>query len=212
MEIQFIDCIVSSNEQGSHEWHMDRLGAISASQVSQILTPTGKVSSSIEKLVFKLSAEKAIGIRAETFTSKAMLVGTNTEPEARDRFEVETGETVVETGFIFNTKTSLGCSPDGIIIRGGVPASGLEIKCPMPKTHMEYLSKGMPAIYMPQVQACMAVTGMQEWVFMSYCIGLKPLVFTCSRDDDWIDKLLNECTDITIMINEAADSFSDRPC
>jgi hypothetical protein len=67
---------------------------------------------------------------------------------------------------------------------------GLEIKCPMLKTHMKYLINGkLPTEYFCQVQGSLYITGFETWDFMSYYPGLKPFLITVKRDEKFIEKL-----------------------
>jgi len=83
--------------------------------------------------------------------------------------------------------------------------TGLEIKCPMLKTHLKYfLDKKLPTEYFCQVQGSMYITGFDTWDFMSYFPGLKPFIITVERNEGFISKLdeaLDEfCYNLAIMI------------
>jgi hypothetical protein len=105
--------------------------------------------------------------------------GLRLEPDARERFSDMTRQEVTECGFALHKSGRFGCSPDGII----TPRKGLEIKCPLPETHIGYLfDGGLPDTYKAQVHGSMAVTGADEWEFFSYCPGLPPHRVTVERD------------------------------
>ncbi len=63
----------------------------------------------------------------------AMRNGINLEPKARAAYELVTGNTVTQTGFIISGR--VGCSPDGLIGEDGM----LEAKCPEGKAHVNNL-------------------------------------------------------------------------
>ncbi len=65
---------------------------------------------------------------------------------------------------------------------------GLEIKCPMLKTHRKYLKKGIfPGEHRLQIQTSLAVTGWDVWWFMSYFPGgVKSLILPVRRDEKLI--------------------------
>lgn len=112
--------------------------------------------------------------------------GTFLEPEARAEYERLTNRIVKEVGLISDDEERFGCSPDGIIVDpiSGVQLGGLEIKCPAPETHLEWLDAGdLPEEHKAQVHHSMAVTGYSWWDFMSFCPGLPPLIVTVHRDD-----------------------------
>lgn len=82
----------------------------------------------------QLVCERLTGRREESYTNGAMQWGTETEPAARMAYEVSTGETVLEAGFILHpTIYGFGGSPDGLIGDKGM----VEIKCPLTATHIE---------------------------------------------------------------------------
>jgi hypothetical protein len=147
-------------------------------------------------------------IEMEDKAEKAMLYnipvqrGNALEDEARRYYEQRTGYEVTQVGFVTHDTGGFGCSPDGLIYKSrlcehagnitivdDVPAHGLEIKCPMPETHMRYLLDGkLPDDYELQVHMSMAVTGLNRWDFLSYCPGEAQLLLTIERTE-YTDKL-----------------------
>jgi len=118
--------------------------------------------------------------------------GNMLEPEARFFYEQKTGFKVDQPGYIQHDTGGFGCSPDGLIEKPSIMVDGkltadrhgLEIKCPMPETHMAYLLAGtLPSEYKYQVHGSMAVTGLDRWDFLSYCPGEAPLLLTVLRDE-----------------------------
>lgn len=119
------------------------------------------------------------------------------EPYARDFYERKTGYQVTEVGFIESDFGGFGCSPDALVYAtefydhsgnvqpiDPIPANGVEIKCPTPETHAAWLLAGtLPECHKLQVHACMAVTGLDRWDFLSYCPGDAPLLVTVERDE-----------------------------
>jgi len=115
--------------------------------------------------------------------SFAMERGTRLEEVARIDFEMRTGITVEEVGFIVNSDIGkhIGCSPDGIVDGG---KGGLEIKCPLPPTHLKYHREGkLPDEYKAQVHGCMAVAGADYWWFTSFCPNIKDFTLRVDRND-----------------------------
>ena len=103
----------------------------------------------------------------ETYSNRAMLVGTEREPDARALYQVRTRRLVDEAGFVRIEGMAAGASPDGLIGDDGL----LEIKCPNPATHIDYLRLPVgecPKAYFWQVQGQMFATGRAWCDFVSY--------------------------------------------
>lgn len=118
--------------------------------------------------------------------------GKKLEPYARAYYEMASGFDVSEVGFIEHGDgtSGFGCSPDGLASIPGdadgpsALSHGVEIKCPIPETHIAWLlDGGLPDEHRFQVEACMAVTGLDRWDFLSYCPGESPLLMTTYRSD-----------------------------
>lgn len=190
-------------EQGSQEWFSARLGVPSASSYKKLITSTGKKASTFKDYCYELAVERLTGERTEIFTNKHMERGTELEPDARSFFEILTNYQVEEVGFVLEDGGRFGCSPDGLM-----DGSGLEIKCPMAKTHMKYLDEDRcPPEYYAQVQGCMLVTDRSQWKFMSYHPDLKPLIITVKRDQDFIDKLKESLIEADEYINYLLEKY-----
>ena len=181
--------IVHHCTQGSPEWFELRRGIPTASNFDRILTPkTGKPSASADPYISELIAERYhIGPldELEATASDAMKQGLALEPEARHRYEAETGVAVAQVGFVTTDDGRLGCSPDGLVGDSG----GLEVKCPSGKTHVGYLrERVLPDDYKAQVHGSLIVTGRKWWDFVSYCHGL-PLFRVRVVPDEYTDRL-----------------------
>ena len=88
-------------EQRSDEWFSARLGCVTASRTSDVMAKTKSgYSASRANYMAQLITERLTGQANEGFSSAAMQWGTDTEPQARMAYELMTGETVVETGFV----------------------------------------------------------------------------------------------------------------
>ena len=84
----------------------------------------------------------------------------------------------------------IGVSPDGMVGDDAI----LEIKCPKPSTHVDYLLGGtVPAKYVPQVQGQLLITDRTDGYFVSYCPELDGdrglLIVEVERDNEYIDVL-----------------------
>jgi hypothetical protein len=175
---------ISEFPQRSPEWYLERCGWWTASFFRLAITPTGKASVSAETVNNRLVAELIAGKPDETFQSEAMLRGAELEDAALRFINVSHDYSFEKCGLVQSTEYNYGASPDGIDL---VNSIGLEIKAPSLHTHIEYISLGsLPVEYKAQVQGSMLVTGFKQWVFMSYYPGLKPLIITVERDEEYI--------------------------
>ena len=131
-----------------------------------------------------LVAERISGWTEETFTNYDMMRGVLHEPYARDRYAEVNCVTVEQVGFMRRDEKGwqLGASPDGLIGDDG----GLEIKCPRAKTHIRtIIADEVPAQYVPQIQACLLVSGRKWWDFVSFCGGLPLWTKRVYPDPQW---------------------------
>lgn len=187
-----LDC-----EQGTEEWLTARLGIPTATGIENIVTPTGKKSSSQIKYMSELIEESILGLQDSGYKSAFMERGNQLEPLARSAYEFLTGNAVKQVGGVYlNEKKELMVSPDGLIPE---LKKGLEIKCPKMSTHIQYIiNGGVPSEYIIQVQANLWVTGYKTWDFVSYCPEYykQPFyLFTAQRDPILMkafDKLIPE--------------------
>lgn len=172
--------------QGTDEWKAIRKGKPTASRFGDIITAAkGELSKSAVPYIRELIGECFVPDWEDWQGNKFTDRGKEYEPEAREAFAAETGLDVQEVGFVLADDGICGCSPDALILdAAGNPVSGLELKCPIPKTHIGYVMEGgLPDDYKQQVHGSMAVTGLSEWHFWSYFPGLKPLHVVVQRDD-----------------------------
>jgi len=184
-------------EQRTEEWFTQRLGKVTASRVGDVIakTKTGP-SASRDNYATQLVLERLTNAKGEFFTNAAMQWGTETEPMARQAYELKRGVFVDEVGFIDHPTIDMsGASPDGLVDKTGL----VEIKCPESKTHMEYLMSGKPpSKYIPQMMWQMACTG-REWCdFVSFDprfpTNLQILVVKVEYDPTYVKMLELEIT------------------
>ena len=154
-------------DQRTDEWFAARLGKVTASRVADVIakTKTGP-SASRENYATQLVLERLTNKQAESYTNSAMQWGTETEPMARQAYELKRGLFVNETGFVDHPTIEMcGASPDGLVGADGL----IEIKCPNSATHMEtILNQKVPAKYIPQMMWQMSCTGRNWCDFVSF--------------------------------------------
>ena len=183
-------------EQNSDEWYAARRGIPTASEFSNIITPkTGVLSKSADPYIAELLAELVCPDEATFAGNQWTERGKALEDEARNWYEFQYEVAVEQVGIILRDDEMAAASPDGLI---GIH-SGLEIKCPAPKTHVAWLMAGqLPDEHRPQIHGNILLSEREQWEFVSYCPGFEPLVVTVCRDD-YTEKLSN-----------ALDTFIDR--
>ena len=188
---------ISNYEQGSQEWLESRLGRPTASNFGKLLTPTGKLSSSADAYINELIAQRITGELPEFYTNPTMERGNELEPHAKAAYEFTHDVEVVEVGLCLHDTLECGASPDGLVGDDG----GIEIKCPLPHTHVSYLRDGkIPSKYIPQVQGCLWITGREWWDFMSYHPAMEDLIVRVYRDEAYIKALADAVTSAVEII------------
>ena len=195
-------------EQGTPEWHQLRAGKVTASRVADILaqTKTGP-SASRQNYLIELALQRSTGTIEPSYTNAAMEWGTQTEPQARVAYEVETENFVDQVAFIDHpTIAWFGCSPDGLISDDGL----IEIKCPNSATHWEYFkAKKPPQKYVTQMQTQLCVTNRKWCDFVSFDPRMPSrsqlLVVRIERDDAFIaemeEKVKQFLNEVEIEVN-----------
>ena len=172
--------------QGTDEWKALRLGKVTASRVSDIVTKTKTGwGASRANYMAELIAERLSGAAADRFTNAAMQHGTEQEPNARLAYQLLTGADVTQVAFIEHPAIPLcGASPDGLADKEGL----VEIKCPNTATHIDTLLGGsVPSKYVAQMQWQMACSGRAWCHLVSYDprlpVDMQLFVKRVGRDD-----------------------------
>lgn len=153
--------------QGSPEWLAARVGSLGASRVSEAVA---KVKSgwgaSRANLLAELLVERLTGRQADKFTTQAMQVGIEREPDARAAYELMKSVDVREVGLIRHPRIhGTHASPDGLIGEDGM----IEIKSPQPAAHLEILLSGsIPQKYLLQMAWQMCCANRAYCDFVSY--------------------------------------------
>jgi len=157
-------------EQRSAEWWRLRRGIPTASSFDKIMSPVKCVpSTSQDGFIDSLIAESIDQVYScepeDSYVSKSMQNGIDTEPEARSWYAMRTDQELTEVGFCLSDCGRYGCSPDALVGENGM----IEVKCPDLKTHIRYVRNGtLPSEYKCQVHGSLLVTR-REWCdFISY--------------------------------------------
>ncbi len=191
-------------EQRTDEWLQERCGKVTASRIGDLMakTKSGAAASRANYLA-ELIAERLTGVPRQGFSNAAIQHGVETEPQARAMYEMETGLTVEETGFVPHPKIDgTGASPDGLVGATGL----LEIKCPNTSTHIDTLrGASIDRKYLLQMHWQMICTG-REWCdFVSFDPRL-PLemqihIQRVHRDAELAEEITAEVTQFLAELN-----------
>jgi YqaJ-like viral recombinase domain len=163
--------------QGSEEWSRLRLGRPTASSFDRLITskkwePT-KGETRAAYAIFLLT-ELILDMPLSGVNVAAMEHGKTYEDVARAAYEMETGQDVIECGFVTDDAMTYGASPDGLVGEEG----SLEIKSPFkPEIHVAYMMDPQSLLqeYFVQTQGQLFVTGRKWTDLISYARSL-PLV------------------------------------
>lgn len=179
-------------QQRSDEWFKARAGNATASRFGDVMA-TGKNGNTLagyKNYLAQLVIERLTGQPVDIYQSKEMLWGTEYEPTARLFYELATGDSVEETGFLKHDELAAGASPDGLVNSDGL----VEIKCPNTSTHLETLhSEKVPKQYYWQMQGQMWITGRAWCDYVSFDPRLpenaRLKIIRVNRNQDDIDLL-----------------------
>ncbi len=199
--------------QGTDDWQALRRGKLTASNMSKILTPTGKLSAQSTAYARKLARECVLDDPHIFMGNKYTDWGHSFENEAREAVAAAEGLDVRQVGFVTHHAWPVfGASPDGLIYEDGAPVAGLEIKCPAIDTLVAWACDGgLPDEHKAQVHASMAVTGLRRWEFAAYFpVELQhagepfkvPTLRVSVEWDEYTDKILNAAEGFVIQYAE----------
>lgn len=178
--------IVHNVTQGSPEWLALRAGIPTASCFDQILTPKGKASTSAERYLHTLLAERLMGHPVEQVITTWMDRGQQLEAEAVAYYEGIRELDTTKIGFLTNDAGTIGASPDRFVGEDGM----LEIKVPREHTHVSYLlGSAVSDVYRPQVQGQLWISGRQWCDSLSYHPEMPPALVRTDRDVAYIATL-----------------------
>lgn len=157
-------------EQKSDAWFALRLQYPLTASEAQAIGNQGK---GLETLCWEQMAQKYSSQDKERYSNKDLERGVELEPLARDMYELETGNNVIEIGFVTNETISSigGASPDGLVGDDGL----VEIKCFDDTKHfkmsIDYKKTGTFEIeskYVWQMQMQLLLTGRKWCDFVAY--------------------------------------------
>ena len=184
---------IHSVEQNTQEWEALRAGNPTASRFSELVTSTGSPSKSMQAYAIELAGEMYAGRPLDTWSgNKYTDYGHEIEDEARLAYEMRTGDTVEQVGFITDDLELYGCSPDGLVGDDGM----VEIKC-LPKKHipsMLYWKKHgkVPPERIAQTQGQVMIAERKWCDLLFYRPGLPMLIVRQYPDLNFVDSLKSQ--------------------
>ena len=195
MNANFRRVEIQQDTRAWHDWRRQGIGATEARAVRA----GGKGAK-------RLLREKTGKEEERDVQSAAMVRGKDLEPEARAAYIKEVGITV-KPACVENIKTPwLRASLDGI---SNDEKRIVEIKCGE-RIYNSVKSNGkVPKEYVAQTQHILATTGLESLDFWCYEPGFNGIRIPVSRDEGYIDELLNkEQSFWTKVLDESGDSPS----
>lgn len=203
--------MIHTMDQGTPEWDDIRRGKVSASHIAEVLSK-GKgsaESAGVRNYRARLVIERLTNKTEETFCSFDMQRGIELEPDARSRYEFESGETVNQVGWVDHPTIELaGSSPDGLIGEDG----HIEIKCCNAATHLDYyLTEKIDGKYILQMQFQMACSGREYCDFVSFHPDFpedKQLkIIRVFRDDEKIAEIEEKVVNFLFGVNRMIEDL-----
>jgi putative phage-type endonuclease len=163
-------------EQCSEEWFAIRAKKMTASHAQAIAT-AGK---GLETYIYDKMAEFYSTAPKENYSNPDIERGNELEDQARDVYELETGEEVRKVGFVEIDKF-VGFSPDGLVGKDG----GVEIKCLNDVNHFKLiLTNKIPSQYLWQIQMTLYLSKKNWWDFVAYNPNFKQNIIIIRVEPD----------------------------
>ena len=163
--------IVSPHAQQTPEWFQDRLGMVTGSGVAAVFAKI-KSGEAATRANYRMSLVLERVTKVPTPNSFAetedIAWGKEQEPFSRMAFDIATGLSIEETGFIYLPTIKAGCSLDGFVTEGG-KRGFWESKSPKSKNHYATIkANDVPSEYRPQLIHNFWISGADFCYYQSY--------------------------------------------
>jgi hypothetical protein len=210
----------------SQEWFKKRLGKVTSSTIWNLIVEpkekakkdAGELSSTSKEYLLSKVAEKLTGVRRD-FQNDATAFGVEQEANAISLYELETGYSVSQTGYIEKITDWYGGTPDGYIEKeNGI----IQVKCPYDyKNHLSNLLtdsvelfKAKHREYYWQCMSDMFVTGANWCDFVSYCPDMpadyKLSILRIKRSEEDIEILSHKISEAYKFFNSVINKLADK--
>lgn len=195
-------------QQGTQAWLELRAGIPTASAFDNIITKSGKPSTSAEKYMLTLLAERLMGHPIAEHVSLWMARGSTLEKEAIAFYELQRNIDTVPVGFITDDDGRYGASPDRLVGDEGL----LEVKAPKEYVHLGYLLESGTAYeaYRVQVQGQMWITGRQWCDVLSYSPEMPWALCRIERDEKFIQLLSEAVKGFSVRLEAMSEDLFNR--
>ena len=200
----YLPCKVLTMAQGTHEWHQARIGHVTSSEITAIITPCGVPTNSKTRQSYanQLAWERITKRPKDSVSVYSIDRGHDLEGIARCWYYTETRNPVVQVGFCDKMDGINGCSPDGLVGDDGMT----EIKCFLDRRYADILVSGeIDGKIMMQMQHQMYVTG-RAWNDFVLYTDVQPfsgIIERVMRDPIMIGKIHNAVQDFKIEVEES---------
>lgn len=156
-------------EQGSAEWLAMRIGAVTASRMSDVMArlKTKNSEASVrQNYKSEIVCERLTGLACEHYVTDEMQWGIDNEPLAKAAYEIQVGSDISSGGLAMHPSIKwLMASPDGLVGDDGL----VECKCPKTATHKDYILAGeVPPEYHWQILCQLACSERKYCDFISF--------------------------------------------
>ena len=196
--------------QGSDEWHQQRRGLMTASEMKFVLTPMLKIADNDQTRshVFELAAQRINDYTEPTYIGDEMIRGMTDEPIARQLYH-ENYAPVTECGFITNDDHgfTIGYSPDGLVGDDGL----IEVKGRRQKFTVQSIVDGeVTKEHMLQIQTGLLVTGRKWCDYLSFTGGMPLLPIRVYPDEAVHKAIITACTAFEARIKAVMNAYHER--
>jgi putative phage-type endonuclease len=197
-------------EQGTPEWFEIRRGVITASRLSEIMTPGLRPAQNKTSLTYayELAAQRLTGHVEPQNDFYHLRRGHMEESIARTIYDEKYAQ-VKKCGFIINDSLGFdfGYSTDGLVGEPGL----IEIKSRINKHQVKTICDGVvPSEYMPQIQGGLLASD-REWLdFISYSNGMPLFVKRVFPDDLIQEKIITAVIEFEEVIKSICEVYTDK--
>jgi putative phage-type endonuclease len=199
------------NVQRSNEWHEQRRGKFTASEIVKLLGVKG-LGETGKSYAFDKAIEQLFGEMEESFISYDMQRGIDLEPLAFAKFkEIKELEFIeVENCGFFEYENEAGASPDGLVGEDAI----LEIKCPRSTTFFKLVATNeIDSKYYAQMQLQMMATNRNRAHFFNYLVheGMEYWhEIIVERDEVLCDKIKERIKEAVEIKNEYINKLNNN--
>lgn len=165
--------IIHYMQQQTPEWEEVKRLKFTASHASTILTCDKGLNTLIEEMLAEYYSSGAYEDYSNRYKNAQITRGNEYEEKARSIYQLETGNTVEQVGFV-ELNTNVGCSPDGLVNDDGL----IEIKNHNDVVFLRLVETGkIDKKYYNQMQFQMYVTGRKWCDYFGFNPNFSPCYF-----------------------------------